>query len=161
MTKKSSLFISILTAVIGLLFIILKNDVIGISMTIIGVFLIVMGVLYLIDKLFLSGVIWIVIGVVIIVFGWVLATVVIYILAVYFIISGIINIINLIKAHTKGTNFLYTLLIYAFPVFSIIIGILLCFNQGGTIAWIFIVCGILLLIDGIVGIVQSLVSKEK
>ena len=152
MKQRSNLFTALLSIIIGILFCIYKGGIIGIATTIIGVMLLIIGVLGLVSGVLVGGLIYIILGIVIIVFGWVLTTVVLYIIAVILILIGVLEIIGFQKQNIKGTNMLNTILLYLAPILYIVIGVLLFFNQGGTINWIFYVTGILLIIDGIIGV---------
>ena len=72
---------AILTLVLGILFIVLKGQVVSIAMTILGVLLIVLGIMNLTTKLVAPGVVKIVVGALVILFGWVLVSAALYILA--------------------------------------------------------------------------------
>ena len=160
MSKKDALICSILCIVIGALFIFLKGGVISIVMTVLGVFLIVYGILDILSKQVLVGIIKIVLGAIIIVFGWVFVSIILYIVAGVLIVFGIYSLYLLFRGKAKGTNPIVTVLVYIIPVFYIVIGVLLLFNQGETISWVFIVSGILLIIDGCLNLIQALSMKS-
>ena len=152
MKDRSSLFNAILSIIMGILFCIYRGGVIGIATTIIGVLILIIGVLSLISADVIGGLIYIVLGIVIIVFGWAIAKIAIYVLAVILIVIGIMQLVGYSKQNIKGTNTGMTILIYAIPIIDIVIGVLLFINLGGTVDWIFYVTGVLLIIDGIIGL---------
>lgn len=160
--KKLEKFIpAILTIVLGVLFLVLKGEVISIAMTILGVVLIVLGVLDLIGKQTVPAVVKIVIGVLILVAGWAFTTAVLYILAALLLIYGILLLYNNIKTKTKGEKLLGTILAYAEPIVCIVIGFFLFFNQGGVVNWVFIIAGILAIIEGILMLFGAFKKEEK
>lgn len=159
--KKDVLIEGALTILLGILFLILKADVISVAMTVLGVVLIVMAVLDLIDRNVLPAIIKAVFAVLVLVFGWVLVNAALYIVAALLLIWGIYELYAKIKVHLKGKNFLATLLLYVSPILSILIGLLLLFNQGGTVTWVFIVTGIILILDGVLLLCDAFKTKKK
>lgn len=139
---------AILTILIGVLFIVMKSGVIGVAMTVLGAVLIVLGLLDLLQKEIPPAVVKIVIGALIILFGWTITSAVLYIVAALALIYGVLLLYQLVKSRKKGSCLLDTLLGYAVPVLFIVIGLLLFFNQGGTLNWVFIVAGIFTVIEG-------------
>ena len=55
---------------------------------------------------------------------------------------------ELLKKRSKGDNLLQTIGQYAIPALCLLIGILLLFNQGGTVAWVFVLSGIVTVLEG-------------
>lgn len=107
---------AILTLVLGILFIVLKGQVVSIAMTILGVLLIVLGIMNLTTKLVAPGVVKIVVGALVILFGWVLVSAALYILAALLLIFGILQLYAQIKLNTKGARIIDTIFAYALPV---------------------------------------------
>ncbi len=153
--KKNNLMSAALSIILGVLFIIFKSEVISIAMTILGALLIIIGIIDIVNKLTTPGIIYIVVGALIIVFGWFIATVVLYIFAALLIIYGALEIYYIFKNNVSGASPLASLIIFAVPVLKLVIGILLFFNQGGVVSWVFIVSGIIMIVDGLVGLVAS------
>ena len=152
---------AILTLVLGILFIVLKGQVVSIAMTILGVLLIVLGIMNLTTKLVAPGVVKIVVGALIILFGWVLVSAALYILAALLHILGILQLYAEIKLNTKGARIIDTIFAYALPVICIVIAFFLFFNQGGTVDWVFIVAGVFTIIEGILMLANGLRKNEK
>ena len=150
MKISSAIITSILTIVIGALFIALKGGVIGIAMTILGAGLIVWAVLEIVEKSYTPAIVKMVAGAVIIVFGWTLASVVLYVLSALLLFYAVYQLYLLIK--DKVTDYAK----FVKPSIMAIIAILLLFNQGGTIAWVFIVAGIFFIVEGALALVNCL-----
>ena len=125
-------------------------------MTVLGVLLIVNGIIHLVgdtDKVY--GIILICVGALIIVAGWLIATIVLYIIAVLFIIYGALMIYAFFKAgHASIINLIA-------PILMIVAGVLLFLNQKGTVDWVFIVEGIILVIEGAINLVAALATKNQ
>ena len=156
--KTKQLIGAILSIVVGILCILLQNRILGALMTGIGVLLIVSGVLDLIIvKNVISFVVKAVIGAAIILLGWLAVTVVLYIIAVLMVIYGILGILQVLSNPLASVG-LKILALFR-PILNLVVGICLFFNQGGTMAWVFIVVGILLVADGILSMAAAL-SEE-
>jgi len=144
-----SMIFAIGEIIAGILFIILQGGVINIATIILGIALIAIGVAILVNggkNAQLEGIIRIAAGVVIIVLGSLFASIVLYILAVLFIIYGCMNLYENLKHKRKAFMF------YVRPIFQLVMGCLLFFNQGGTVNWIMIIIGVILVIEGVVDI---------
>lgn len=156
----SKLIAAILMTVLGVLFIVLKNDVISIGMTVLGTMLIVQAVLDLIGKRYVTAVIKAVIGVFIIVLGWVFLTVALYVMAAVLLIYGILQLIDVVKALPTLKTVLAKVVGFIQPVVCLVIALCLLFNQGGTIAWVFIFSGIFLVIQGVLALIDCLATRK-
>ena len=148
MKRTEKMIVALLTIALGVVLIILKSDVISILMTALGLGLIVLGCMDLYNKCIPPAVVKIVVGAIIILFGWVLVSAVLYILAAGLIILGILLLYELLKKRSKGDNLLQMIGQYAIPALCLLIGVLLLFNQGGTVAWVFVLSGIFTVLEG-------------
>lgn len=157
--NQNKLIGALLLTVLGILFLIWKGGVISIAMTVLGVMLIVQAVLDLIAKNYVPCVVRGVLGVVIIVFGWAFVTVALYIMAAVLLIYGILQLIEAIKAYPKQKNAVSKIVGFIQPAVCILISVCLLFNQGGTISWVFIIAGIFLIVQGVLGLIDALTSK--
>ena len=146
---------AILTIVLGILFIVLKESVLKYALTVFGVVLLVLAVVDLIDRIIPAAIVKAVIGVLAIVFGWVLVSAALYVMAALLIIYGLVQIYEMIRAKVKASKAVYTLLLYAVPAASIAAGLCLFINQSGTITWVFILTGVLLLIEGVLSLANA------
>lgn len=153
--KNSKLIEAVITILLGVLCITLKGQIISIALTILGVVLIVLGILDIVNSVLNMGIIKIVVGAVVIVFGWAFVTVALYVIGVLLILYGLLALVNKIKARVHYTNVVSTVISYSVQVVSIIIGLFLLFNQGGTVNWVFIVAGIFSIIEGLLLFVDA------
>ena len=157
--KQNKLVSAALTIALGVLFILLKGQVVSIAMTVLGVALIVLAVLDLTHNLITPAVVKAVVGVVVLVFGWAFISVALYIMGALLLIYGVLQVISAFRAAFFGKNILLTVLSLVEPAICIFAGVCLFFNQGGAIAWVFTVSGVFLIIDGILALVQGIASK--
>ena len=156
----NNLIMAIATVVLGVLFIVLKGEVISIAMTVLGVALIVAAVIDFVNKKLTEGVIKAVLGAVVIICGWAFVKVALYIMAAVLLIYGILQLIEAIKATGKKSKVLNTVWRLVEPVLTIIIAVCLIFNQGGAVEWLFIVAGVILIIEGMVSLINYLKAKK-
>jgi len=153
--KNNKLLTGIILAAVGLLFIILKGQVISIAATCIGVVLIVNGIMLILREDMTKGIAMIVVGVVIILFGWLFVTIALYILAVILIYFGVIDIINKFKVKIIFDDVIKKILYYLIPILYIVAGVCLLFNQGEAISFVFVLTGVILLINGVLTIIDA------
>ena len=148
MKKTEKIISALLTIALGVLLIVLQGKIISIMMTIMGIALLIFGALDLYNRLVPPAIVKIVIGVVIIFCGWLIVGAVLYVLAAILLIAGILFLYEKIKNKVCGASLFYTICEYAVPSIFILIGILLLFNQGNTVNWVFILSGIFTVVEG-------------
>lgn len=140
--------IGIVLIIIGVLFIVMKGDVIGLALTVMGITLIVSGINEAIKYKSRSSAFKIVAGAAVIVFGWLFVSVALYAIAVILIVYSVMDLSMCLKTDGYPMSFVQTLRSYAKPIAGLIGGIFLMFNQGGTVSWMFVLCGVVLVIEG-------------
>ena len=146
----SNLFTAILYIVVGILLAVFPGDAIQWAMTIASVVFIIMGVLELIKRNWVGGAVSLIIGVAILVLGWTLTEIVMLVLGILIAIKGIISLINALKRKRKSV------LQIVFAVLTIALGILLAFAFGSVAHIITIIGGVLLAINGVIGLIGCL-----
>ena len=159
--NQNKLASALLMTVLGVLFIVFKNDVISVALTVLGVLLVIQAVLDFVHKALVSGVVRAVIGALILVFGLgnLIVTVALYVIAAVLLVYGILQLIGALKALTKKSNFIVKIFAFIEPAICLFVAICLLFNQGGTVAWVFIISGIFLIIDGVLSLIGCLFNK--
>ena len=145
---KSELFSSILYIIIGALLVIFRNEALGWAMTIAGIFFIVAGALDLIKQNWTSGAVSLIIGIAILVLGWLAVAIVLLVLGILIAIKGVLALIEVLKRNQKNA------LEIVFPVLTIVIGVALAIGNG--VGLIIAIVGILLAIDGVLGLLGTL-----
>ncbi len=146
--KNRELFSALLYIVVGLLLVFFPSNALSIAMTIAGVVFIVSGVLDLVKKNWAGGAISLVIGVAIIVLGWLALKIVLLVLGILIALKGIVALINELKSKKV------TVLGVLFPALTILVGLMLAFGNGINI--LIIVAGVVLAVNGVLGLVESL-----
>ena len=144
----NDLVMSIVMIALGILFAVMQGGVIGIAIWVLGIALIVAAVLDLLSKDIVSCVVKAVIGIVVLVAGGLFVNVALYVLAGVLLIYGILQVINAFKSKQKG------LLKFVEPVLMVVIALALLFGNGFN--WIFIIIGVIFIIDGVLGIINWL-----
>ncbi len=148
MTKTERIIVAIGVLTVGILFILLKDKFIGISMTLAGGSCIAFGVVDLVNHRVAQSVVKLVSGLLLVVCGWVLVEGVLYILAGLSLVFGILAIYDKIKVGCGGVAFWRSVLFYALPVICICIGLLLLFQALMDVGVALIVSGVLLVLAG-------------
>lgn len=151
-TKKITAIVAI---VVGLLFLILKGEVISIALTVLAVGAVAMGIYKLIKKETQVGITAIVIGVVVGLCGWLFVNVTLVVIAVLMILGCVMNLLGNLKNDGYKMSVGQALKVYLKPVLGIIAGICLLFNQGGVMNWVFIVTGVLFIIEGAMLLIEK------
>ena len=150
MAKKSNseLFSSLLYIIIGALLVIFRSQTLGWAMTIAGVIFLISGVLDIVKKNFAGGTVSLIIGAVILILGWTVAQIVLLVLGIMIAIKGMVALYDALNKKRKN------LLEILYPILSIVTGLMLAFGNGLDI--IIITVGILLVADGVIGLIGSL-----
>lgn len=146
-TKSSELFSSLLYIVIGVLLAVFPGEALGWCMTIVGALFVVSGVLDVIRRNLLGGGISLVIGVAILLVGWKLLGIVMLVLGILIAVKGVIALIDALRGRGNAVTVVFAALTIAIGVFLAL---------GNAAAWIVIVCGALLAVDGVIGLIGSL-----
>ena len=146
--KNSELFSALLYIVIGVLLVIFQSKTLEWAMTIAGIFFVVSGALDLIKKNFVGGAISLVIGIAILVLGWLATTIVLLVLGILIAVKGLFALIDVFKQSKKNA------LQLVFPILTIVVGLMLAF--GNALDIFIIITGVLLAIDGVLGLFGSL-----
>lgn len=145
------IYSAIISIAVGLMFIILKDDIIGIALTLVGIGAVIMAIVDFVNRQIQSGVIKAIIGVAVLVLGWVFVDIAIYIIAGALIALGISQIITAVRLSVFG-NILQKVFMFIKPVATLAAGLCLFFNKGGTMDWIFILSGVLILVEGLLSL---------
>lgn len=155
MNQKENIISALGSILLGILLIVMKGKVITAAITILAIFVILGAVADFMAGLANIGIMKAVAGVCILVFGWLFAALAFYILAAGIILMGLLQISSIKKTMpvnlTAGERFQE----YFKPGLMVVAGACLLFNQSGTIAWAFIVTGILLIVNGVMSLFGS------
>jgi uncharacterized membrane protein HdeD (DUF308 family) len=146
--KKSELFSALLYIVIGVLLAIFKEGVLDWAIFLVGAIFIISGILEVAKKNYTGGAISLIIGIAILILGGFLKDIVFLVLGILIAVKGFVALIDALKAKNKNA------LNIVFPVLTIAFGILLAF--GNLVGRVIFVAGILLVIDGVIGLVGAI-----
>lgn len=157
--KANKLLTSIVTIIIGVLLITLKSSIVIIAVTIFGLYLIVVGILDIIKKSDLvNGLVKIAVGVVAAVLSWLIVAIASLLLGVVLIINGVTQLLEVLKSK-KPKGLLATLLVFAAPIVSIIGGLCLCGAWGELALTMYVIAGIVVILNGVISLVDYLQTK--
>lgn len=150
--KTSNLLASILYIALGILLVIFKTETINWAMTIAGVIFIISGILEVIKKEWAGGAVSLIIGIVILILGNVLKDVVLIVLGILIAVKGVVSLIEELKKSKKSVIGI------TFAILTILVGIALAFGNGLEI--MLLICGIVFIVDGALGLISTIVSKK-
>lgn len=146
--QNSELFSSLLYIIIGVLLVIFRSHTLGWAMTIAGIFFVISGILDMLKKNWSGGAVSLIIGISILVLGWLATKIVLLVLGIMIALKGVVALIDVLKG--KPSNALE----FVFPILSVVVGLMLAFGSGLDL--MIIIVGILLAIDGAIGLVGAL-----
>ena len=150
MKKTERIITALVIIALGVLAIVLRGRLVHILTTVLGVVLIALGIVDFLQRRVPPAVIKLIFGIVILICGFALLEIVLYVLAALLLIAGILLFYEKWKTQSccRFMDWKDVLFSFATPIALVLIGVLLLFNQGSTIDWIFVVCGILTIADG-------------
>lgn len=161
MTKMSQLLSAIMTLVLGVLFIALKGEVVGVAIGIFGVVLIVTAVIELIRLKIGSGIIKAVLGIAVLTFGWMLIDIALLVIGIVLVIFGVLEFVKRFIRLFRKTNvkLFGKILGFISPLFSIVAGYFLITSSGEAVGVAVVIGGVLLVINGALALIEALASK--
>lgn len=140
---------ALLYVIVGILFIVFKSGMLNWLMTIIGVVFIALGVYDIIKKKITNGIIEAAIGVVIIVGGWMFVEIVLIVFGALLIVKGVTDLISLFKGSKNVVSIIVAIL-------TIALGVLLIVSKWVALDWMFIVIGIVFIVEGAFSLLPEL-----
>ena len=155
MNQKENMATAFVSILLGVLLITLRDRVIGAAITVLGVAVLVSAVADFLAKLTNTAIIKAVVGVSILVFGWMFVDLALYILAAGIILMGLLQISGIHRFSPVNLTTQEKLVAYMRPVVMVLAGACLLFNKNGTLAWVFVVTGILLVVQGVVSFINT------
>ncbi len=140
---------AILAIVVGILFIVMKSSLLKIAIALLGLALFIMGIKYLVGQKFAYGAGLLAAGLITAFCGWQFTSLALYVIAILMIVYCIMNFI--MTWQNRWSFITLSQRIHAFlkPVIGIFAGTCLLFNQGGAVSWVFVVAGIVFVIEGV------------
>ena len=144
------LITSLFMVALGILFLIMKGGVIGLAVTILGVALLVSAVMDFLNKDITTCIVKAIIGVCVLVFGHLFVDVAVIIVAAVVLVYGALELFELIKAKKKDVA------CYVKPVVIVVIAAALLISKWLVFDWLFIIIGVLFLVEGALGVWNEL-----
>ncbi len=144
--KKSGLNIStpILYILLGALLAIFPSEMLEWAMTLAGIFFIISGIVDILKNNTLGGAVNLVIGIVVLVLGWTITNIVLFVLGILIAVKGLTDLIGVLKRKKKSVIGII------FAVITMIVGLALAFGNG--LNYVIIAVGVILIIDGVIGL---------
>lgn len=141
---------------LGAMLIMMKGGVISLALTVTGAAVILTSIFDFRAKRTAAGAMKMVAGAGIIICGWLFVSLALNLLAGIFIIGGILNFIRIWKKSEPVPDGISKVLAYLEAGASILFGVLLLFNQSGSIAWLFFIGGCVLIAEGVFALARGL-----
>lgn len=162
MKKTSQLISAAMTLALGILFVILKAEVIGICITVLGVALLITSVLDLIRKSIVSGIVKALLAVAVLLIGWLLLDLALLILGIVLAVYGVLEIVKTIVASVKSkkVKILDVILGLVEPIICTAAGVLLITSRGTAMNVTVLIAGIFLIVDGVLSVIRAFVAKK-
>lgn len=155
MNQKENMVTAFMSILLGVLLITMRDRVIGAAITVLGVAVLISAVADFVAKLMNTAIVKAVVGVCILVFGWMFVDLALYILAAGIILMGLLQISGIHRYSPVNLTAGEKLMVYMRPAVMVLAGACLLFNKNGTLAWVFVVTGILLVVQGVMSLVNS------
>lgn len=144
------LITSLFMVALGILFLIMKSGVIGLAVTILGIALLVSAVLDFLNKDITTCIVKAIIGVCVLVFGHLFVDVAVIVVAAVVLVYGVLELFELIKVKKKDVA------CYIKPAVIVVIAAALLISKWLVFDWLFIVIGVLFLVEGGLGVWNEL-----
>jgi hypothetical protein len=151
-----------MTLALGILFVILKAEVVGIAITLLGVAFAVLAVLDLIRGFITPGIVKILLAVAVLVIGWLLLDVALLVLGIVLLVYSVTDTLKLISAlvKIKKFNVLAAVLGFIEPALGIVASVFLITSRSAAIEWTVIVAGIVLIVNGVCALIRAFISEK-
>ena len=158
----SNLISAAITLALGILFIILKAEVVGICITLLGVALIVMAVFDFIRGDIATGIVRTLLAVAVLLIGWLLLDVALIVLGVVLLVHSILEIVKMIVTivKEKELKIFATVLGLIQPALKIVASVFLITSRAAAIEWAVIIAGIVLIVEGVCAIVRAFLPEK-
>ena len=139
--KEKNNLTAILYVVIGALLCVFRAGLLGWAMTAIGVILIAAAVLNFISMNVVGGAISLALGLFVILGGWLFLEILLLVIGILMLANGVRQLLAL-----KGKQ---TALTYVRAALPAVFGLLLIFSKWAMMDWMFLIIGVLVLVDGV------------
>ena len=147
--KKTEKFIAaVTTIVLGVLLVVLRGDTIRIITSTLGIMIIVLGIFDWVGKEMKLALAKCAVGLLTLLFGFFVLTAILYVIAGAIVVWGVWCLYDLARNNDSYSVPFLQMTACIKPLFLVALGILLCFNQCGEAEWVFIVSGMITVVEG-------------
>ena len=152
--KKNSLstntvLAAVLFILIGILFVAFRSGLLGWALTVSGILAIAYGIYLIIKKDIVLGIIVVILGVALILGGWLFLEIILIVFGIALIAYGIKGLVTALQAKSKS---FFAILV---SCLTIVAGILFVVSKWAILDWMFIVIGIVLIVDGVMALINK------
>ena len=144
---------AIFALVSGALFIAFKGSIISVLCSLCGLGLFFWCVIDFIYKNSYHATVKLILGILLMVFGWTLTTVILLPVAILTLVLGGAEIYGALAKSASG-------LLVVRALITVLVGALLVFNHHGRCVWVFVACGILLIIKGVLCLIDFFCERR-
>jgi hypothetical protein len=151
-----------MTLALGILFVILKAQVVGICITVLGIALLVLGVLDLLRNAIANGIVRIILAVAVLLIGWLLLDIALLVLGIVILVYSISEIVRTIVAAVRNRRIriFATILGLIEPALGLVASFFLITSRGSAIEWTVIVAGVILIVNGAFAIIRAFIPEK-
>lgn len=155
MKNSNKMITAIVAIVVGIMFIVMKGEIVSLALTLLGIAAIVMGILDIVKQETKIGVVKLICGALVITFGWLFVNVALTVIAVLLIVYCVGNLASNLKIDGYAMSGVQKFRTFFKPLTGLVAGICLLFNQGGAVAWAFVITGLIFIADGIMMLYEN------
>lgn len=141
--------IGAISCIAGILFMVMKGEIISITLTLLGVGAIVLGIMDFTGHKMASGFIKVISGATITLLGWAFVHIALTIISLILITYGLFQLISNLKLDGYELSGRQMMRTYGKPICGIVAGSCLLLNRGGTVDSVFVLVGIVFVANGI------------
>lgn len=152
--NKTYLPTAIALIVLGVLFCAFRSSMLSILFTIVGSVLIAVGIIQIFNKDYATGAVGIAIGIVIITCGWTILDITLLVLGILTLVYGIYLFVLSVPKFKTAKGFSLAKAIIE-PLVIVLIGILLIVSKWELSDAIFIVLGVMAILDGVFMLIKK------
>lgn len=142
--------IGVISCVAGILFVVMKGEIISIALTLLGVAAVVLGITDLTERKMTGGLMKIISGATISLLGWAFVHIALTIISLALIVYGLSQLVPNLRLDGYELSGRQMMRTYVKPICSVVAGICLLLNRGGTVDSVFVLVGIVFIVNGIV-----------
>ncbi len=162
MQKSSFIVSAAIKLALGILLVILKAEVIGICITLLGVALLVMGIINLIHNDIPGGIVKIVLAVAVTLIGWLFLEIAFIVLGIVLLVNSILDIVKIILFYVKnkGISIISIIMSLIEPALTLAASVFLITSHDTAIEWAVVIAGIVLIVNGVVALVRANIPEN-